>query len=68
MVDAALAVGVDSVLVNMEATRSVLKVAAKAGLGKVVYVMSVAAAGHDGSALDEASHAGNEKALNNQGF
>ncbi|MFD2642584.1 NAD-dependent epimerase/dehydratase family protein [Pseudomonas japonica] len=43
------------VLPNVEGTRSVLSAAAKAGVGKVVYVSSVAAVGHDGSALDEAS-------------
>lgn len=40
---------------NVEGTRSVLNAAAKAGVGKVVYVSSVAAIGHDGSALDETS-------------
>lgn len=38
---------------NVEGARTVLRAAAKAGVGRVVYVSSVAAVGHDGSALDE---------------
>lgn len=39
---------------NVRGTRSVLQAAARAGVTRVVYVSSVAAIGHDGSALDEA--------------
>ena len=39
---------------NVRGTRSVLEAAARAGVKRVVYVSSVAAIGHDGSALDEA--------------
>lgn len=38
---------------NVESTRAVLQAAAKAGVRRVVYVSSVAAVGHDGSALNE---------------
>jgi len=38
---------------NLKGTEIVLKAAAKNGVKKVVYVSSVAAIGHDGSALDE---------------
>ncbi|MHC8315015.1 NAD-dependent epimerase/dehydratase family protein [Pseudomonas sp. LB3P31] len=38
---------------NVCGTRSVLQAAAQAGVKRVVYVSSVAAIGHDGSALDE---------------
>ncbi|BAV75625.1 hypothetical protein TRE132_36860 [Pseudomonas chlororaphis subsp. aurantiaca] len=38
---------------NVRGTRSVLQAAAQAGVRQVVYVSSVAAIGHDGSALDE---------------
>jgi len=39
---------------NVRGARSVLEAAARAGVKRVVYVSSVAAIGHDGSALDEA--------------
>ena len=38
---------------NLKGTEIVLKAAAKNGVKKIVYVSSVAAVGHDGSALDE---------------
>lgn len=38
---------------NIQGTRHVLQAAAQAGVKRVVYVSSVAAVGHDGSALDE---------------
>lgn len=38
---------------NVQGTRRVLEAAARAGVRRVVYVSSVAAVGHDGSALDE---------------
>lgn len=38
---------------NVQGTRLVLEAASQAGVKRVVYVSSVAAVGHDGSALDE---------------
>jgi dihydroflavonol-4-reductase len=38
---------------NVQGTRCVLEAAAQAGVKRVVYVSSVAAVGHDGTALDE---------------
>lgn len=38
---------------NVQGTRCVLQAASRAGVMRVVYVSSVAAVGHDGSALDE---------------
>ncbi len=38
---------------NVQGTRYVLQAASRAGVKRVVYVSSVAAVGHDGSALDE---------------
>ena len=38
---------------NVQGTRCVLQAASRAGVKRVVYVSSVAAVGHDGSALDE---------------
>lgn len=40
---------------NVRGTRNVLEAASRAGVKRVVYVSSVAAVGHDGSALDERS-------------
>ncbi|OWP73456.1 NAD-dependent epimerase/dehydratase family protein [Pseudomonas sp. K2I15] len=39
---------------NVQGTRCVVETAARAGIKRVVYFSSVAAVGHDGSALDEA--------------
>lgn len=39
---------------NIQGTRRVLQAASRAGVQRVVYVSSVAAVGHDGTALDEA--------------
>lgn len=40
---------------NVQGTRAVLQAASRAGVKRVVYVSSVAAVGHDGSALDEST-------------
>ncbi|MHA6196104.1 NAD-dependent epimerase/dehydratase family protein [Pseudomonas wadenswilerensis] len=45
----------DIITPNVQGTRLVLQAAARAGVERVVYVSSVAAVGHDGSALDETS-------------